>query len=132
MKLVSIGYGKTSKRYNTGSVYKISHADIARRPLSDPIFTEDALQGGVPGLAGNPKSNGLPWLPTFLKFSCADKAPLLLCPGQLPPNDPLFIIDGVPYAPNNYSIIGATSGSALGDVGEVPSRLLMLAILIIL
>jgi TonB-linked SusC/RagA family outer membrane protein len=37
-----------------------------------------------------------------------------IAPGKLPPNDPLFIIDGVPYAPNNNPLQAVTSGSALG------------------
>lgn len=111
---VITGYGKTSKRYNTGSIYKINHADIARQPVSDPL---GALQGRVPGLLIT-QSSGLPG--STYKVQLRGQSSIGIVPGQLPPNDPLFIIDGVPYAPNNYPIIGVTSGSALGDAGRSP------------
>jgi TonB-dependent starch-binding outer membrane protein SusC len=111
---VITGYGKTSKRYNTGAIYKINSADIARQPVSDPLGT---LQGRVPGLLIT-QSNGLPG--STYKVQLRGQSSIGIVPGQLPPNDPLFIIDGVPYAPNNYSIIGVTSGSPLGDAGRSP------------
>lgn len=109
-----IGYGKTSKRYNTGSVFKINQGDIARQPVSDPLGT---LAGRVPGLLIT-QSNGVPG--STYKVQLRGQSSIGINPSQLPPNDPLFIIDGVPYAPNNNSIIGVTSGSALGDAGRSP------------
>lgn len=111
---VITGYGKTSKRYNTGSIYKIDHKDLARQPVSDPLGT---LQGRVPGLLIT-QSNGLPGA-TF-KVQLRGQSSIGIVPGSLPPNDPLFIIDGVPYAPNNYPIIGVTSGSIFGESGRSP------------
>lgn len=111
---VITGYGKTSKRYNTGAIYKINSVDIARQPVSDPLGT---LQGRVPGLLIT-QSNGLPG--ATYKVQLRGQSSIGIVPGQLPPNDPLFIIDGVPYAPNNYPILGVTSGSALGDAGRSP------------
>lgn len=111
---VITGYGKTSKRYNTGAIYKINSTDIARQPVSDPLGT---LQGRVPGLLIT-QSNGLPG--ATYKVQLRGQSSIGIVPGQLPPNDPLFIIDGVPYAPNNYPILGVTSGSALGDAGRSP------------
>lgn len=104
-----IGYGKTSKRYTTGAVYKINQGDIARQPVSDPL---GALSGRVPGLLIT-QSNGVPG--STYKVQLRGQSSIGINPSQLPPNDPLFIIDGVPYAPNNNPIIGVTSGSALGD-----------------
>jgi TonB-linked SusC/RagA family outer membrane protein len=111
---VITGYGKTSKRYNTGAIYKINSADIARQPVSDPLAT---LQGRVPGLLIT-QSNGLPG--STYKVQLRGQSSIGINPSQLPPNDPLFIIDGVPFAPNNNSILGATSGSALGESGRSP------------
>jgi TonB-linked SusC/RagA family outer membrane protein len=111
---VITGYGKTSKRYNTGSIYKINHGDIARQPVSDPL---GALSGRVPGLLIT-QSNGLPG--STYKIQLRGQSSIGIVAGNLPPNDPLFIIDGVPYAPNNNPIIGVTSGSALGDAGRSP------------
>lgn len=111
---VITGYGKTSKRYNTGAIYKINSADIARQPVSDPLGT---LAGRVPGLLIT-QSNGLPG--STYKVQLRGQSSIGITPGLLPPNDPLFIIDGVPYAPNNNLILGATSGSALGESGRSP------------
>lgn len=109
-----IGYGKTSRRYTTGAIYKINQGDIARQPVSDPLGT---LSGRVPGLLIS-QSNGLPG--STYKVQLRGQSSIGINPSQLPPNDPLFIIDGVPYAPNNNSIIGVTSGNALGDAGRSP------------
>lgn len=115
---VFTGYGKTSKRYNTGSIYKLNQLDIARQPVSDPLA---AMQGRVPGLLIT-QSNGLPG--STYKIQLRGQSSIGIVPGQLPANDPLFIIDGVPYAPNNNALVGVTSGSALGDPGRSPFSLI--------
>jgi TonB-dependent starch-binding outer membrane protein SusC len=111
---VITGYGKTSKRYNTGAIYKINSTDIARQPVSDPL---GALSGRVPGLLIT-QGNGVPG--STYKVQLRGQSSIGVVPGQLPPNDPLFIIDGVPFAPNNNPITGVTSGTALGDAGRSP------------
>ncbi|MBO9205002.1 MULTISPECIES: SusC/RagA family TonB-linked outer membrane protein [Niastella] len=109
---VITGYGKTSKRYNTGSIFKVNSVDIARQPVSDPLA---ALQGRVPGLLIT-QSNGLPG--SSFKIQLRGQSSIGINPGYLPPNDPLFIIDGVPYANNNNLLQTVASGSALGDAGR--------------
>lgn len=111
---VITGYGKTSKRYNTGSIFKINQGNIARQPVSNPL---GALQGQVPGLLIT-QNNGLPG--STYKVQLRGQSSIGIVPGKLPPNDPLFIIDGVPYVPNNSPILGATTGSALGRDGRSP------------
>ncbi len=115
---VFTGYGKTSKRYNTGSIHKLNQVDIARQPVSDPLA---AMQGRVPGLLVT-QGNGLPG--STYKIQLRGQSSIGIAPGKLPPNDPLFIIDGVPYAPNNNPLLGVTSGTALGDVGRSPFSLI--------
>jgi TonB-dependent starch-binding outer membrane protein SusC len=115
---VFTGYGKTSKRYNTGSIHKVNQVDIARQPVSNPLAT---LQGRVPGLLVT-QGNGLPG--SSYKIQLRGQSSIGIAPGKLPPNDPLFIIDGVPYAPNNNPLLGVTSGSALGDMGRSPFSLI--------
>lgn len=111
---VITGYGKTSKRYNTGSIFKVNSVDIARQPVSDPLAS---LRGRVPGLLIT-QSNGLPG--STYKVQLRGQSSIGIVPGILPPNDPLFIIDGVPYAPNNNPLQAVASGSALGDAGRSP------------
>jgi len=115
---VVIGYGKTSKRLTTGSVYKLSQAEIASQPVSNPL---GILEGRVPGLLIT-QSNGLPG--STYKIQLRGQSSIGIVPGQLPPNDPLFIIDGVPYAPNNNSVQTVPSGSALGQSGRSPFSLI--------
>jgi TonB-linked SusC/RagA family outer membrane protein len=111
---VITGYGKTSKRYNTGSIFKVNGVDIARQPVSDPLAS---LQGRVPGLLIT-QNNGLPG--AAYKVQLRGQSSIGIDPGNLPPNDPLFIIDGVPYAPNNSLMQSVESGTALGDAGRSP------------
>jgi len=48
-----IGYGTTTRRLSTGSVDKVSTAEIEEQPVSNPIL---ALEGRVPGLFHHPDS----------------------------------------------------------------------------
>jgi TonB-linked SusC/RagA family outer membrane protein len=107
-----MGYGKTSKRNNTGSIFKVTSVDIARQPVSDPLAS---LQGRVPGLLIT-QSNGLPG--SAYKVQLRGQSSIGINPGQLPPNDPLFIIDGIPFAQNNNLLQSVGSGTALGDAGR--------------
>lgn len=115
---VIIGYGKTSKRLTTGSVYKVSQSEIASQPVSNPL---GILEGRVPGLLIT-QTNGLPG--STYKIQLRGQSSIGIVPGQLPANDPLFIIDGVPYAPNNNSVQAVPSGSALGQSGRSPFSLI--------
>jgi TonB-linked SusC/RagA family outer membrane protein len=118
---VITGYGKTSKRFNTGSIYKLGQADIARQPVSNTLAV---LQGRVPGLLIT-QSSGLPG--AAFKIQLRGQSSIGIVPGQLPANDPLFIIDGVPYAPNNNSVQAISSGTALGESGRSPFSILNIA-----
>lgn len=82
---VVIGYGRTTRRLNTGSVGKISSAEIEKQPVSNPLAT---LQGRIPGLFVT-QSNGLPGS----SFSVLIRGRNSLQNG----NSPLYIIDGVPF-----------------------------------
>ncbi len=82
---IVIAYGKTTRRLNTGSVGKITSADISRQPVSNPLA---ALQGRVPGLIINQR-NGLPGS----GFSILLRGRNSIQQGT----DPLFIIDGIPF-----------------------------------
>lgn len=83
--VVVVGYGTTTKRTNTGSVTSITSKDIANQPVSDPL---SALQGRVAGLdvtgtTGYPGS----------AFNIRLRGTNSIGAG----NDPLFIVDGIPF-----------------------------------
>jgi TonB-dependent starch-binding outer membrane protein SusC len=94
------GYYATSKRLNTGSVSKVTAEEISRQPVSNPLAT---LEGLVPGLVVT-QTSGVPGG----KFNVQIRGRNSLSQGS----EPLFIIDGVPFAPNNLSLNQLTSAFA--------------------
>lgn len=84
-EMVVIGYGTTSKRNNTGSVASIKSSDIASQPVLDAL---GAMQGRVSGVFIN-SSSGLPG--SNFKVVLRGQSSILN------PNDPLYVIDGVPF-----------------------------------
>jgi TonB-linked SusC/RagA family outer membrane protein len=111
-----IGYGRISQRYNTGSVSKVSSEEISKQPISNPLA---ALQGRVPGLIVT-QTSGVPG--SGFRVQLRGQSSIGISPGSLPVNDPLFIIDGVPYAPNNGSL--GLGSSAAGINGVSPLSLI--------
>lgn len=107
---VVIAYGTTTRRVNTGSVSKVSSNDINKQPVSNPLA---ALSGRVPGMTVT-QVNGIPGS----AFKVQIRGQNSINAG----NDPLFIIDGVPFAANNSSINQV--GSALGSGGLSPFSML--------
>ena len=97
-EMVVIGYGKTSKRLNTGSVGSITSDAIASQPVSDPIA---ALQGRISGLMIT-SSNGLPGS----SFKVRIRGENSISQG----NDPLYIIDGVPFLSSPMNLFDGANG----------------------
>jgi TonB-dependent starch-binding outer membrane protein SusC len=93
-----IAYGTTTQRLNTGDVTTISSATIERQPINNPLL---ALEGQVPGMF-IVQSNGLPGTSVSVQI----RGQSSIANG----NDPLYLIDGVPY--NSQLMPG--SGYVLG------------------
>lgn len=89
---VVIAYGNTTRRLNTGNVSKVSAEEISRQPVSNPVA---ALQGRVPGLLIT-QSSGVTG--SAFKIELRGRTSL---DQVLSKNDPLIIIDGVPFEPGN-------------------------------
>jgi TonB-linked SusC/RagA family outer membrane protein len=89
---VVIAYGTTTRRLNTGSVSRVTAAEIENQPVSNPLA---ALQGRVPGLIITQTSGvaGAQFNVEIRGRSSLD--------ASLSRNDPLFVIDGVPFEPGN-------------------------------
>lgn len=93
-----IAYGNEQKRFSVGSVAAISASDIEKQPVSNPLL---ALQGRVAGLAVN-GTNGVPGSSALVQVRGQNTLGTTL---QVKPYDqPLFIIDGVPFAQQNVNI----------------------------
>lgn len=101
---VVIAYGTTTRRLNTGSIGKLSAIEIQHQPVANPLL---ALSGRIPGLLIT-QSNGLPGAAVKVQIRGQNS----IAQGS----DPLFIIDGVPFAPNN-DVVNQFS-SALGTPGS--------------
>lgn len=108
-----IAYGTTTQRFNTGSVTKITSEDIARQPISNPLA---AIQGRVPGLIVSATS-GLPGA----SFNVQVRGQNSLNPSDVvslkPVDNPLIIIDGVPFAQQNINMNQFRSILAPGENG---------------
>ena len=100
-----IAYGTTTKKLNTGSVSKVSKEEIERQPVNNVLAT---LHGRVPGLTVV-QQNGVPG--SDVKIQIRGRTSI----NESINNDPLIIIDGVPFAPNNTPV--SLLGSSLGTGG---------------
>ena len=89
--IVNKGYYSTSQKLNTGNVAKVTSDIISKQPIGNPIA---ALQGRVPGLYIQ-QSSGVPGGDFRIQLrgqnSVANR------------NDPLYIVDGVPFTSTSLS-----------------------------
>ncbi len=100
---IVIAYGTTTKRLNTGDVSKVTAEEIERQPVSNPLA---ALEGRVPGLIVT-QNTGVPGG----SFNIQIRGKNSIANG----NDPLYIIDGVPFTSISLSSIYTGSVINLGN-----------------
>lgn len=109
-KTVIQGYGKTTKRYNTGNIATVTAEEIERQPVMNPL---QALQGKVPGLVVT-QTTGYATSP--FKVELRGRSVI----NQDLPSEPLYIVDGVPLTALNLG--GANYAS--GSIGFVPTDII--------
>lgn len=97
-EMVVIAYGTTSKRLNTGSVSSVTSETISRQPVADPL---GALQGRAAGLMITSNS-GMPGS----SFKVRVRGENSIKQG----NEPLYIIDGVPYISSPLNQFDGSNG----------------------
>jgi len=104
--VVSKGYYSVKQRENTGSVSVVTGDDIRKQPVADPIM---ALEGRVPGMY-IAQTSGMPGA----AFTIQLRGKNSIAGG----NNPLYIVDGVPFNSNTlsspYMIYGGALGSPIG------------------
>lgn len=98
-----IAYGTTSKRLSTGNINTVKAKDIEKQPVNNPLL---ALQGRVPGL----------FIEQATGFSGTGVKVRIQGQNSIQNgNDPLYVIDGVPYVsqllPGGNMILGNSGGS---------------------
>lgn len=106
---VIIAYGETTKRMLVGNVSTLKGEDIAKQPVNNPLL---ALQGRLPGLLVT-QNTGVPGGDITVRVQGQNS----IGSG----NDPLYVIDGVPY-PGRLPMLGY--GSILGNAGGNPLSLI--------
>jgi TonB-dependent starch-binding outer membrane protein SusC len=117
-KAVVIAYGTTTQRLSTSNIGKMAATDISRQPSANPL---SLIQGRVPGVLIT-QSNGVPGSAVKIEIRGRNS----IAQGS----DPLFIIDGVPFAPGNSllnqisSALGVTSSTASFSSGLSPFSLI--------
>lgn len=110
---VIMAYGTTTRRLSTSDITTVSGKEIETQPVDNVL---GALEGRVPGLLIN-QGSGVPG--AAYQVQLRGQSSIGIQPGTLPANNPLFIIDGVPYAPNN-SQVSLVALTALGNHGLSP------------
>lgn len=93
-------YGTVTKRYNVGSITTVKAEDIEKQPVMNPL---QALEGRVSGLVTT-STSGLPG--STVNIQIRGQNSLINDPTKivLPFDQPLFIIDGVPFTSQNIGI----------------------------
>lgn len=108
------GYGSIKKRFNTGNIVKVNFAEL---PPSSTGNLLTSLQARVPGLlitatGGAPSSS---YVMQIRGQHSINPNPLINY--RIPPLDqPLVIIDGVPFAPQNNNVNQLVSIAAPGNL----------------
>ena len=107
-------YGVTSRRLSTSDITTVKAEDIAKQPVDNPLL---ALQGRISGLIITPTS-GVPGAGIKVQLrgqnslftSSSGSSPIL--------TEPLYIIDGIPYA-NNISPIGGANAVSYATISAL-------------
>lgn len=105
------GYGTTSRRYNLGSIATITAEDIEKQPVMNIL---QAMQGLMPGVNIN-TTGGAPGAQQRIQVRGQNTTALQTF-GDMPFDQPLILIDGVPFAPqnNNYMLSSTKLGTSAG------------------
>jgi TonB-dependent starch-binding outer membrane protein SusC len=90
--VIIMAYGTTTRRTTTSNIATMRAADISRQPVTNPLST---LEGRISGLTVV-QAAGLPGSAVKLQLRGQNS----ITQGS----EPLFIIDGVPFAPNNNAV----------------------------
>ena len=107
-EIVVIAYGTTTQRTSTGNVSTVKSEDIEKQPVDNPLL---ALEGRVPGLYIS-QATGVPGSAVTVRIEGQNS----IAQG----NDPLYVIDGVPYSSKLIPDLGQSgilglSGGAWGN-----------------
>lgn len=100
--VVSKGYYSTTEKLNTGDATTVKAEVIGEQPVTDPML---ALEGRVPGLYIQ-QTSGIPGAYSTIRIMGQNS----IANG----NDPLYIVDGVPYSSKSLTT-DLMNGGAVGN-----------------
>ena len=107
-----IAYGTTTQRYTVGSIATVTSRDIEMQPVANPL---QALAGRVAGLQVT-QTSGAPGSMVLTQIRGQNTLPTLVngyaTIGTY--NQPLYIIDGIPFAAQNNSLSGYLQSVSAG------------------
>lgn len=96
-----IAYGTDSKRFSVGAIATVSATEIEKQPVTNPLL---ALQGQAPGLTIT-STSGIPGSQVLVQVRGQNTLNLNPTINYIKPYDqPLFIVDGVPFAAQNNNV----------------------------
>jgi TonB-linked SusC/RagA family outer membrane protein len=96
-----IAYGTSTQRNSVGSITQVSGEDINKQGVTNPLA---ALEGRVPGLVVT-SSSGIPGASFTVQIRGQNTLNPSKALNQVAPIDnPLFIVDGIPFAPQNSNV----------------------------
>jgi TonB-linked SusC/RagA family outer membrane protein len=98
--IVNAGYWEVKNSEKTGNIGRVSSEEINKQPVSNPL---QALQGRIPGVVIQQQS-GVPGGGFTVRIRGQNSL-------RTDGNEPLYIVDGVPY--NGTSYAGAASGEII-------------------
>ena len=105
---INAGYYNTTRRESTGNISRITAEEIELQPVLNPLA---AIQGRMPGVQIT-QTSGTPGSGFDIKIRGRNSLRAL-------GNEPLYIIDGVPYASNTLGY-NQVSGNILPGSGTSP------------
>ena len=97
-----IAYGTTTRKLNTGNIVKLSGEEIEKQPVNNVLA---AMEGRVPGLVIT-QTSGVPG--SSFKVELRGQSVLDI---NLSRNEPLIVIDGVPFEAGNIPVNQITSAA---------------------
>ena len=98
-----IAYGTNTRRFSVGSVGRISAEDIAQEPISNPMM---ALEGRIAGMDIS-QTNGIPGSAQAITIRGLNSL-------NKTANNPLVLVDGVPFLTTALGTTGSLSGAYNG------------------
>jgi TonB-linked SusC/RagA family outer membrane protein len=124
--IINQGYYSRKQRENTGNVTRVDGRDIQKQPVSDPLL---ALQARVPGLYVQ-QTSGVPGAYSTILLRGQNFIPggtvNNISAAAFALNDPLFIVDGVPFSSASLSLsvgvsaVGVPNDPAVRGLGMSP------------